>query len=97
MRFRACVPSLSLFGGAHENQVNAAATGSEQDAVMRLSITFEGQAEERLKKLAVNGSSKADVLRRALALEEAFVDAQRDGATFYLKKKNGQIEKLVRV
>jgi hypothetical protein len=64
---------------------------------MRLSITFEGQAEERLKKLAVNGSSKADVLRRALALEEAFVDAQRDGATFYLKKKNGQIEKLVRV
>lgn len=64
---------------------------------MRLSISFEGKAEDRLNKLTANGESKADVLRQALALEELFQEAIRRGASFIIKEPDGSIKELVRV
>ncbi len=63
---------------------------------MRLSITFEGKAEERLNKLTARGESKADILRQALALEEIFQEADRRGASFIIKEPDGTISQLVR-
>jgi hypothetical protein len=64
---------------------------------MRLSISFEGKAKERLDKLTAGGESKADVLRQALALEELYQEASKRGANFYLKEPDGTIKELVRV
>lgn len=64
---------------------------------MRLSISFEGKAEERLNKLAAKGGSKADVLRQALALEEVFQEGLSRNATFTIREKDGTIKELVRV
>jgi hypothetical protein len=64
---------------------------------MRLSITFEGMAEERLNKLTKLGLSKADILRHALALEEIYQEAHKRGASFIIKELDGSIRELIPV
>jgi hypothetical protein len=61
----------------------------------RLTVTFENVAAARLERLA-QGRSKSDVIREALALEEVFQNALRDGGTLIVKGPNGIEREIVR-
>lgn len=61
----------------------------------RLTVTFENIAAARLERLS-QGRSKSDVIREALALEEVFQNALRDGGTLVVKMPNGSEREIVR-
>lgn len=61
----------------------------------RLTVTFEKTAAARLERLS-QGRSKSDVIREALALEEVFQNALREGGTLIVKGPNGKEREIVR-
>ena len=62
---------------------------------MRLTVTFEKKAAERLERLSKD-RSKSDVIREALALEEDFQKAQAEGAILIVRTAEGQDREIVR-
>ena len=64
----------------------------------KLTVEFSGKTEEILKELAAEaGTSKVDVLRRALALYKYAVDETKEGKRISVTKDNEILKDVVNI
>lgn len=63
----------------------------------RYNVEFSAEVNDALEALAENqGGSKADVIRKAIALEKWFVETGKRGGKIFVEE-NGQIREVLHV
>ena len=63
----------------------------------RIQFDFDVKAAARLDELTgvLGASSRAEVVRRALALLDVVSNAQQAGESIYIKSKDGQLREVI--
>jgi hypothetical protein len=67
-----------------------------QSAMPRFNVDFNNEANEILEDLAKEqGATKAEILRRAIALEKWFADTRRKGGKVLVETEDGKVLEVV--